>query len=114
MAIKLSTTELRTLGGATAIRVSETLESAVITKHGKPVAAIVPIEVLDLMDRAELLQELRALRQARRDIQTGAYVTIEELRESLYGRSQVRGTHSKAGRKTNTRRAGTGKKAHRR
>lgn len=113
MAIKLSTTELRTLGGATAIRVGETLETAVITKHGKPVAAIVPIEVLDLMDRAELLEELRALRQARRDIQNGAYVTIEELRESLYGRPQVRRTHSQTRRKANTRGAGTRKKTHR-
>lgn len=113
MAIKLTTTELRTLGGTTAMRVSETLESAVITKHGKPVAAIVPIEVLDLMDRSEVLEELRALRQARREVENGAYVTIEELRESLYG-PKVRRSHPQKRRKANKSGSGTPKKTHRR
>ena len=113
MAIKLTTTELRTLGGSTAIRVGETLESAVITNHGKPVAAIVPVEVLELMDRSEVIAELRALRQARREVQKGAYVTIEELRESLYG-PKVRRSHPEKRRKASTSNSGTGKKAHRR
>lgn len=112
--MKLTTTELRTRGGRTAVRVGETLETAVITKNGRPIAAIVPIEALDIVNREEVAAELRALRQARLDLRRGDYVTIEELRETLYGSQKIRSPHSKKSRKGNRRSRRAGQKTPRR
>ena len=112
--MKLTTTELRTRGGQTAVRVGETLESAVITKNGRPIAAIVPIEALDIVNREEVVAELQALRHARLDVKRGDYVTIEELRETLYGSRKIRSPHSKKSSKTNRRNRGASQKTPRR
>jgi prevent-host-death family protein len=42
-------------------------ERVVIQRHGKPIAAVVPIEDLRLLEEAEDAQDLRALRRARKE-----------------------------------------------
>lgn len=58
-------------------------ERFVVTRHGKEMVAIVPVEDLDLLDRLRRLLRDREAREALRDIDRADLIPWEDLREEL-------------------------------
>jgi prevent-host-death family protein len=81
----VSTTDLRCVIGPTVSRAQFARERTVITRKGKPVAAVVPIEDLQALEALEerlvdegLIEEAKERRAARRPA-----ITLEELKARL-------------------------------
>ncbi len=55
-------------------------ERVIVERHGKPVAAIVPVDDLELLEELEDREDLRAALKARKE---KGGVTIEQLKEDL-------------------------------
>lgn len=75
---------LRNTLGDVVNRVGFGHERATITKNGKPVAALIPIEDLELLDRLEEQADLEALRQARAQ-DDGTRIPLRDFIASLEG-----------------------------
>jgi prevent-host-death family protein len=58
-------------------------EQLVVTKNGKPAAAIVPIEVLMALRAFEDAQDVEAARKARNEAQTEGTISLAEMRVSI-------------------------------
>lgn len=58
-------------------------EQLVITKNGKPAAAIVPVEKLLALQALEDAEDHEAAKVARREAQTHGTLSLDELRASL-------------------------------
>lgn len=56
-------------------------ERVVLDRHGKPVAAVVPMEDLELLQRLEDRYDLEAARAALRE--SGPYVAWEDIKAEL-------------------------------
>lgn len=70
---------LRNSLGEVINRVTYTHERATISKNGKTVAAIVPIEDLELLEQLELQADSAALEEARAE-DTGERISLESFR----------------------------------
>ncbi len=64
-------------------RVAFGKERVVLTRHGKAVAALVPIEDVSLLERLRDRRRRRAVERALRDADEGRAVAWEALREEL-------------------------------
>lgn len=64
-------------------RVAYGKERVVVTRHGKELAAIVPVEDLRLLDRVKALAARRETAAALRDLAEGSAVAWDELRREL-------------------------------
>lgn len=64
-------------------RVAYGKERVVVTRHGKELAAIVPVEELDLLDRVKRLVASREVAEALRELEEGEAVAWDELRKEL-------------------------------
>lgn len=64
-------------------RVAYGKERVVLTRHGKAVAALVPVEDLSLLDRIRARLRGRTVRRALREADQGDAVTWDALREDL-------------------------------
>lgn len=58
-------------------------ERFVVTRHGKEMVAIVPVEDLDLLEKVRRLLRRRDVRDALREVDDDDLVPWEELREEL-------------------------------
>lgn len=54
-------------------------ERIVLTRRGKPLAAIVPVEDLQLMDEFETPEDTEAIRAAHEDMKHGRLVPLDEV-----------------------------------
>ena len=64
-------------------QVRYTKNRVVLTRHGKRVAAVVPIEDFDLIERLEDEADLRAVKKAREDIKKHGTIPWEKLKKRL-------------------------------
>ncbi len=64
-------------------RVAFGKERVVLTRHGKAVAALVPIEDVSLLERLRDRRRRRAVERALRDADEGRAVAWDALREEL-------------------------------
>jgi prevent-host-death family protein len=55
----------------------------VLTRHGKTIAAVVPISDLELLHELERIIDVEEARQALVEAQTGGAVTLKDLKENL-------------------------------
>lgn len=58
-------------------------ERFVITRHGKQLVAIVPVEDLELLERIKRLRQDRKLRSALREVEAGDVTSWEDLKKAL-------------------------------
>lgn len=64
-------------------RVAYGKERVVVTRHGKEMAALVPVEDLDLLNRIRAFASRRDVQEALRELESGETVSWGELREEL-------------------------------
>lgn len=64
-------------------RVGYGKERVVVTRHGKGVAAIVPVEELDLLDRVRRFAARSDVADALRELEEGTAVSWSDLRQDL-------------------------------
>lgn len=64
-------------------RVAYGRERVVVTRHGKEIAALVPVEDLDLLERIRSFAARSDVQAALRELDAGATVSWAELREEL-------------------------------
>lgn len=74
----ISLVNLRKSLGDIVNRVSFAQERTTISKNGKTVAALIPVEDLDLLEKLEAQADLMALRQAREE-DDGARISLEDF-----------------------------------
>jgi prevent-host-death family protein len=55
----------------------------VLTRHGKNVAAVVPISDLDLLHQLERIIDVEEARKALAEAQTGRTLSVKELKRTL-------------------------------
>lgn len=79
----ISTAEARQNLAELVNRVAYGKERVVLTRHGKEVAALVPIEDLGLMAKLRRLLRRRELRQALEEVELRGGVSWTELRRDL-------------------------------
>jgi prevent-host-death family protein len=87
-ATTISVMELRDRVGDTLNRVSYAGERFIIERRGKPVAAIISIELLELLEHMELEREAELIRLARAAAESEGVVPFEDLvkqYEDLHG-----------------------------
>lgn len=63
-------------------RVASERERIVVTRHGRPVAAVIPVEDLELLEDLEDAHDAEAIEQALAD-DNGTRVTLNELKARL-------------------------------
>jgi prevent-host-death family protein len=64
-------------------RVSENKERVLISRDGKPVAAVVPVEDLELIERLEDEIDLREAEKALEDVRVNGTIPLEEVKAEL-------------------------------
>jgi prevent-host-death family protein len=79
----MSTAEARQNLAELVNRVAYGKERVVLTRHGKEVAALVPIEDLGLMEKLRRLLRRRELKQALEEVESRGGITWSELRRDL-------------------------------
>jgi prevent-host-death family protein len=65
------------------IQAKDTRERVVVTRDGEPVAAVVPLEDLELLEELESTLDLSDARAARREVDEGGSVSWEDLKAEL-------------------------------
>ena len=63
--------------------VSHSKERVILTRRGKPVAAIVPLEDLQFLDSEQDKVDVREALDALKESKTGSTVTLENLKDDL-------------------------------
>ena len=58
-------------------------QRVVLTRHGKNVAAVVPISDLDLLNQLERIIDIEEARKALSNAQAGGTLSVEELKRTL-------------------------------
>lgn len=58
-------------------------EQLIVTKNGKPAAALVSVETLALLRRIEDLSDLEAAREARAEAKEHGTISLADLRKSI-------------------------------
>ncbi len=58
-------------------------QRVVLTRHGKNVAAVVPISDLDLLNQLERIVDVEAAKKALDEAQKGNALNVEEFRKSI-------------------------------
>jgi prevent-host-death family protein len=81
--IKLSTTAAREKFGDTVNRVAYGKERVVLTRAGKELVAIVPVEDLAAMEALEVKRDLRGARAALREAKKSGTISLERLKRDL-------------------------------
>jgi prevent-host-death family protein len=76
----LSISEAREDLAETVTRVGYTKERVVIQRRGKQLAALVPIEDLELLERLEDAEDLKV---ARRRLKSGKFNSLDEVKKEL-------------------------------
>lgn len=75
-------------------QVADRREHVIVTRHGRPAAAIVPIDEYEgLEETAEILSDpaaLRAIQRGLADLKAGRVSTLDEVREDLGKRKRAR------------------------
>ena len=68
-------------------RVADLREHAIVTRHGRPAAVLVPVDEYEALEEtAEILSDadtLRAIDEGRREVDAGETVTLADLRQDL-------------------------------
>lgn len=80
---KLSTTEARENFGETLNRVAYGKERVVLTRAGKELVAIVPVEDLAAMEALEVKRDLRSARAALREAKKSGTIPLARLKRDL-------------------------------
>jgi prevent-host-death family protein len=75
--------ELRNHGSDIINAVAYGNEQIVLTRHGKPVAAIVSLLVLEALKDAEDRVDRDGVRRARADVRKHGTITLEQIKSSL-------------------------------
>ena len=88
MEVVVPTVSIRDLANKASAVVDEVAKSgkpAVVTKRGKPVAAVVPIDpdALDDWVLANAPEYVKAMREADRDLGAGKTTSLDDLRDEL-------------------------------
>jgi prevent-host-death family protein len=78
--VKIATTELRNTSNETLSRVQYQGERVIVERHGKAVAAIVPLEDLEIL---EALEDRLDLAAARRALKQRGSKSLKEVRAAL-------------------------------
>ncbi|HEY8021542.1 MAG TPA: type II toxin-antitoxin system Phd/YefM family antitoxin [Thermoanaerobaculia bacterium] len=81
--IKLTTTKARERFGDTLNRVASGKERVVLTRRGKDLVAIIPLEDLARLQALEDKQDLRDARAALREIKKHGTIPLDQLRRDL-------------------------------
>jgi prevent-host-death family protein len=55
----------------------------VLTRHGKDIAAVVPIADLEVFQELERLIDVEEARRALREVQAGESISLDELKKAL-------------------------------
>lgn len=75
-------------------QVADRRQHVIVTRHGRPAAAIVPIDEYEgLEETAEILSDpaaLRAIQRGLADLKAGRVSTLDEVREDLGKRKRAR------------------------
>jgi len=81
----VSIRDLANKASAVVDEVARSVKPAVVTKRGKPVAAVVPIDpdALDDWVLANAPQYVKAIREADRDLVAGKTTSLDDLRGEL-------------------------------
>ena len=58
-------------------------QRVVLTRHGKNVAAVVPIADLDLLNQLERIIDVEEARKALKEAQAGRTLSVKELKKTL-------------------------------
>jgi prevent-host-death family protein len=74
------TTELREHGSEIVNRVAYGNEEVVLTRRGKPIAAIVSLEALEALHRLEDAEDVAAAAAAREDVRKHGTVSLEDVK----------------------------------
>jgi prevent-host-death family protein len=80
---KLSTTQAREKFGDTVNRVAYGKERVVLTRSGKELVAIIPVEDLAVMEALEVKRDLRGARAALREARKSGTVPLQQLKRDL-------------------------------
>lgn len=80
---KLSTTEAREKFGDTMNRVAHGKERVVVTRAGKDLVAIVPVEDLEAIEALEEERDLRDARAALREVKKHGAIPLERVKRDL-------------------------------
>ena len=79
----INTTEAREKLAEVLNRVSYAKDRVRITRHGKQVAAVVPIEDLEYLERMEDEADIREVKKALEDVRKNGAVPWEEVKKEL-------------------------------
>ncbi len=80
---KLSTTEARENFGETVDRVAYGKERVVLTRAGKALVAMIPVEDLAAMEALEVKRDLQSARAALREAKKGGTIPLARLKRDL-------------------------------
>lgn len=64
-------------------RVAYRKERVLVTRHGRPIAAIVPMEQVEFLERAEDEYDLRMAEEARRELDHTPAIPWEQVKRDL-------------------------------
>lgn len=64
-------------------RVAYRKERVLVTRHGRPIAAIVPMEQVEFLERAEDAYDLRMAEEARRELDHTPAIPWEQVKRDL-------------------------------
>jgi antitoxin Phd len=81
MSRKLSTTQIRSRLSTAVNQAAFGGERIILERHGKPIAAVVPIEDLRLLEEIEDKADIAAIRKARKE--KGPLVPLSQVKKEL-------------------------------
>lgn len=91
----LDTTKAKDTFGDTVNRAAYGKERIVLTRRGKPIAAIVPLEDLELLDELENAADAAEVAEARAEAARGEVVAWEAVQQGLDRKARVREARGK-------------------
>lgn len=80
---QISVSEVRETFADVVNRVAYRNERVLVTRHGKPIAAIIPLEQVEFLERAEVEHDLKLAREALAELEHTPAIPWEQVKRDL-------------------------------